>query len=91
MKQYSYRCDHCDRLWPYTGQFSTCPICKVRARTSTVGVAMSLREAEMELRRFRFAQHYRRREAARSGPSPEELGRRDAREILELEARFRAA
>lgn len=33
--------------------------------------------------------HYTRREAEREGPSPEEIGRQEARTIIELEKQFR--
>lgn len=82
---YAYDCPQCDRCWPYTKPYGTCPVCRVTCRTTTTNQPMTQERAKYELKAIEFNAFYAQREARRGGPSPEELGRREARTLIELD------
>lgn len=82
---WNYECGNCKRKWPHTRPFNVCPVCRVRCITSTLGNPLTKDEIEVEFRRRDFDSFYARREAARTGPSPEDIGRDEALRIIELD------
>lgn len=81
----NYECPACARKWPFAKPFSVCKVCQVRTLTSQVGEPMSQEAAKYELKLMRFNAFYARREAARVGPSPEDLGKDEAQRLIDLD------
>lgn len=82
---WNYQCGNCERKWPHSKAFNVCPVCRVRCITSTVGNPLTKDEIEREFRRRDFDKYYASREATRTGPSPEEVGRAEAQRIIDLD------
>lgn len=81
----SYECGECGRKWPYAKPFGVCGVCRTSCRTSQVGEPMSQEQARFELKKLEFNRRYAEREAKRVGPSPEDVGRAEARALIELD------
>ena len=84
---YSRECPECRSLWPYETEYVSCPQCEVDTRC-VAKRSMTPRQANLRLRGIEFERWYMNRERereARGEPSPEEKGRAEAEEILELD------
>lgn len=75
-------CAHCKLYWPTDTE--DCPRCDKGTKRYDHTPPMPKERYERVIREC-FYDYYERREEGREGPSPEELGRKDAKEILELE------
>lgn len=72
-------------------EFKQCPDCGEGTWSSLSGTAMSHSEAIGRCLRAEFKTFYRKWDRARKGPSPDELGRAEAQEIIALEQSLSAA
>ena len=79
----AYECPECKTAWPYYLTFDICPECRVVCRRTVTPRALSSEQARLRLLRIQFVRYYEAREAFRTGPSPEEMGRAEAREEIE--------
>jgi hypothetical protein len=75
----SFECPDCRTRWPHTRRFSSCPECRVVCYSNVVPRSLTEREADSRLRRLEFVRYYRARENFRTGPTPEEIGRAEAK------------
>jgi hypothetical protein len=75
------RCRLCLTNWPATAAYSTCPECLQRTDSMTGAQAIPLDEAQTRAKTATFNREYADREANRDGPSPEELGREEAKRL----------
>jgi hypothetical protein len=86
-----YRCGNCGLSWPPKPDYRKCPVCQEETVTRAKGAAMSMKEARHLARDADFERFYEAREKARvkaGEESPEEIGAREARDILALEDSF---
>lgn len=74
----AYECPECRTAWPHYRAFSTCPECRVVCRAAVTPRALTAGQAKSRLLRIEFLRYYEAREAFRTGPTPEELGRAEA-------------
>ena len=74
----AFECPDCRTRWPNSRKFATCPECSVPCRTAAVPTVLTNGEAKTRLNRLAFLRYYRQREDTRTGPTPEEMGRREA-------------
>ncbi len=89
----SRRCALCLTEWPAGSikhkekvyEFKRCPECGEATWSSATGQAIPHAEAVARSLRAAFERFYDARERKRQGPSPEELGSQEAREIIALE------
>ena len=78
-------CSECNAAWPDDNQYGTCPRCHVKTRTAVHAHPMNRAEAKSVLNHLAFQRHYRQLEdkRARLGqPTPEEIGKREAFELI---------
>jgi hypothetical protein len=78
-------CDRCGVNWPHGTAFATCPRCRIRCRTAVTSHVLTAGEAKEQVNlvnweRF-YSQHEQKRERL-GRPSPEELGKREAFELI---------
>lgn len=78
----AYECPDCRTAWPHYRTFSTCPECRVACRQATAANVLTAQQAKHRLVHLAFIRFYRRWEQNRQGPSPEDIGRREAAEII---------
>jgi hypothetical protein len=81
----SYECTSCHTCWPYSPRYSTCPECEVRCITCSVPNPLTLAQAADRRLRLKFIRYCAQRDQKRERlgqPSPEELGRHEAEEII---------
>jgi len=79
------QCDECNAAWPDRPEFSLCPRCQVRCRTAIHAHPMTNGEAKEVLTRIKFERFYAQHEQKRARlgrPTPEELGMREAYELV---------
>lgn len=81
----SFQCPECGTNWPYYRTFDICPECGVACRSAATPRVLTSGEAKTRLLRIEFERYYAARETFRTGPTPEEIGRAEAR--AEIEAR----
>ena len=82
----SYECQDCHTCWPYSPKYSKCPECQRACMTCTVPRPLTIAEAIDRLSQIAFIRYCSQRDAQRAElgePSPEEIGRREAREIIQ--------
>ena len=87
----SNHCDACNSAWPQSASYSICPRCRTRTRTAVLSNVMTPAEAREHLRLLKWERFYSQHEEKRERlgrPSPEEIGRREAAEIIRLERQF---
>lgn len=84
------RCSTCGTDWPSFHEYRVCPRCRERTDAMSNGTPLTLQEASKLKRQLEFERMYEARERSRVGPSPEQLGREEAREILRLDALVRS-
>jgi hypothetical protein len=80
----AFECPECRTAWPHYRTFSTCPECRVLCRSATASTVLTAQQAKHRLTNLAFLRFYRRREMNREGPTPEDIGRREAAEIIRL-------
>lgn len=83
------RCSVCAISWPNFLEFARCPKCGEKTALVNNEKPMDLREATSLKRHLEFDRKYAEREAHRQGPSPEDRGRQEAAEIIQLDRQFR--
>lgn len=79
------RCSTCSINWPVDVAYYTCPICRTRTGHMHDEIPISERQARSAIRHHEFEKFYTHHDAERKGPTPEEIGAREAEEILQLE------
>lgn len=77
-----YECPECRTAWPHYRSFSSCPECRVACRSTMTPRVLTAGEAKTRILRIEFIRYYEAREKFRLGPTPEELGRREARDEI---------
>lgn len=77
-----YECPECRTCWPHYRSFATCPECRVVCRSAVTPRVLTADQAKKRILNVEFLRYYNAREAYRVGPTPEEIGRREAREQL---------
>jgi hypothetical protein len=77
-----FECPDCRTRWPHSRAFSTCPECGIACRSAVAPRVLTNGEAKTRLNRVAFIRYYRERELARRGPTPEEVGRREALDVV---------
>lgn len=83
----AYECPNCFTRWPYFRTFQVCPECSIPCRSAVTPRSLTAGEAQSRLTRIAFIRYYEDRERERLGPTPEEVGEREAREeILRIRA-----
>lgn len=82
---FSYRCSRCSLNWPNQSKFKNCPGCGEETSLLSNETPLPLPEAMSKAKHLAFERLYDERERARSGPSPEELGREEARVLVDLD------
>ena len=78
-----YECPECKTCWPHYRSFASCPECRIACRSAVTPRVLTAAQAKSRLLHIEFIKYYEAREKFRSGPSPEELGRREGREQAE--------
>lgn len=81
----SHRCFRCGIEWPVSRKNVTCLRCGEKLEYAPYGIPLNLKEAEALKREIEFEQFYEKWDAERKGPTPEEIGAQQAREIHALE------
>lgn len=84
----AYRCGTCQLNWPSASTFNPCPVCLGKTKRFITAEAMDLYEARTLMTTARFERYYTRREGEREAkglPTPEDVGKREAHELLALE------
>jgi hypothetical protein len=82
----SYQCSDCHTCWPYSPKYSTCPECRRPCMTCSVPRPLTIAEAIDRCRNLEFVRYCAQRDQKRERlgqPSPEELGRKEAEEIIQ--------
>jgi len=74
-----YECPECRTCWPHYRSFSSCPECRVTCRSTVTPRVLTAQQAKTRILRIEFIRYYEAREKFRIGPTPEELGRAEAR------------
>lgn len=75
-----YECPECRTCWPHYRSFATCPECRVVCRPAVTPRVLTAGQAKSRILHIEFLRYYEAREKFRLGPTPEEIGRREARE-----------
>jgi hypothetical protein len=80
-----FKCDDCGTAWPYSPKYSKCPECRRPCMTCSVPRPLTIAEAIERCRNLDFIRFCNLRDEKRKRlgqPSPEELGRKEAEEII---------
>lgn len=77
------RCSRCGLLWPPDSLYATCPVCLETTSPFSNATAMPKDEAVKLSNEANFRRACEARDLNRVGPSPEELGRKDAQKLLD--------
>jgi hypothetical protein len=83
-----FRCGDCGISWPPHKDYRKCPACEQRTVERVKGTALPLNEARTLARKAEFERYYAKHDAARKGPTPDEIGKAEARSIIELERAY---
>jgi len=76
------RCSLCATNWPLSYHYAVCPTCQERTDVVTNATAISTQEAKRMVSEIKFAKFYAEKwEPERTGPDPDEVGRREAAEL----------
>jgi hypothetical protein len=75
------RCRKCLTSWPSYPTYAVCPECLERCDPMATAQAITVAEAESRARHAKFDREYEKHDAERDGPSPEELGREEAKRL----------
>ena len=78
-------CTECNSAWPDNNSYARCPRCQVKTRTAVHANPMTAGEAKSVLNHLAFQRHYQQLEEKRARlgrPTPEELGKREAFELI---------
>jgi hypothetical protein len=81
----SYECPECHTCWPYSPRYTRCVECDKPCITASVPRPMTMAEAAERRLRIDFIRFCNQRDEKRKRlghPSPEELGRKEAEEII---------
>lgn len=78
----AFRCKWCDVEWPNSPDYLICPVCRTRTLFGA-GNPLTNAEARSIVRGTEFDEFYREREGEREGPTPEEVGEAEARDLIE--------
>jgi len=82
---FAYRCSRCGIEWPNQHAFRSCPSCGESCSLIANGKPLPAAEVKSMVAHLSFERMYEDRELAREGPTPEEIGVAEAREIHRLE------
>lgn len=77
-----YECPECRTCWPHYRSFASCPECRVACRSAVTPRVLTAGQAKTRILHLEFLRYYEAREKFRLGPTPEELGRKEARQEL---------
>lgn len=78
-----YECPECRTAWPHYRSFQKCPECRVACRSAVTPRVLTAAQAKSRILQIEFIRYYEAREKFRLGPTPEEIGRQEAREEIE--------
>jgi len=79
----AWRCDLCLTNWPMTTEFKTCPDCQQRCSGMSNAKPLTIDEAKSRKAHALFERQYEKYDADRAGPSPEDVGKAEARELAQ--------
>lgn len=80
----------CGVNWPNHQDYRKCPVCLERTDTVIRGAPITFTEAKKLANDAEFERYYAEWDARREGPSPDEIGRQEAKLIFGLEQAYRA-